>query len=226
VIHALIFDFDGLILDTELPVFRSFQEICQEHGCSLSLSTWASCIGTSQEFNFLDYLEAQLGRPVDRAAISLKRQQREMELIQLESVMPGVESYITEAKRLGLKMGLASSSARAWVTEHLARLGLGGQFDSIKCADDVRRAKPDPELYQAALTELGLQPTEAIALEDSPNGILAAKRAELFCVAVPNALTCQLPLNQADMRLDSLADLPLERLLLEVEKRRQAARPP
>lgn len=224
-IRGLIFDFDGLILDTELPVFHSLQEICQEHGCSLSLASWASYIGTSHEFNILDYLEAQLGHPVDRAAIAAKRRERELELIQLQSVMPGVEGYISEAKRLGLKLGLASSSSRAWVTEHLTRLGLEAHFGSIKCADDVSQTKPNPELYQAVLAELGLQPTEAVALEDSPNGILAAKRAGLFCVAVPNALTRQLPLNDADIRLESLADLPLERLLLELEKRRRAAQP-
>jgi HAD superfamily hydrolase (TIGR01509 family) len=163
---------------------------------------------------------------VDRAAIAARHRKRELELIGLQTTMPGVESYIADAKRLGLKLGLASSSSRQWVGEHLGRLGLEREFDSIKCAEDVRQAKPSPDLYQAVLAELGLHPTEAVALEDSPNGILAAKRAGLLCVAVPNALTRQLPLDLADMRLESLADLPLAQLLPRLEKRTQTARPP
>ncbi|MCR4404481.1 MAG: HAD-IA family hydrolase [Candidatus Acetothermia bacterium] len=221
-IRGLIFDFDGLILDTEWPTFRSLQEICQEHGCSISLSTWASYIGTSREFDLLDYLEAQLGRPLDREAIAAKHRRRELELIRLQTTLPGVESYISEAKRLGLKLGLASSSSRQWVTEHLARLGLAREFDSLKCAEDVRETKPSPDLYRAVLAELGLNPAQAVALEDSPNGILAAKRAGLLCVAVPNALTRQLSLELADLRLESLAELPLAQLLPALEKIRRA----
>jgi len=220
-IRALIFDFDGLILDTESPAFLSWQEIYQEYGCSLPLSTWATCIGTSDAvdaFETLDYLEAQLGRPVDRQAIRSKREQREMELVKREPILPGVEAYITEAKRLGLKLGLASSSSRDWVTEHLSRLSLRDCFDCIRCADDVTHTKPAPELYRAVLHALGVRAHEAIALEDSPNGILAAKRAGIFCVAVPNSLTRHLSLDQADLRLTSLADSPLEKLLSEIER--------
>jgi len=219
VIRGLIFDFDGLILDTELPIFRAWEEICLEHGCPLPLEVWASCIGTSREFDVLGYLEARLGRKVDRGALLERHRRREIELISQESLRPGVKDYLIRAERLGLKLGLASSSSREWVIGHLGRLGLGGEFDSIKCADDVDRAKPEPDLYRAVLEELGLLPGEAIALEDSPNGIFAARRAGLFCVAVPNPLTKRLSLDGADMRLESLETLPLERLLLEVERR-------
>lgn len=99
------------------------------------------------------------------------------------------------------------------MTAHLSRLELIHQFGVIKCGDDVKQTKPDPELYLATVRDLGLQPSQAIALEDSPNGVLAAKRAGLFCVAVPSPLTKDLPLDHADLRLDSLADMPLEDLL-------------
>ncbi len=223
-IRALIFDFDGLILDTELPVFRAWEEICLEHGCPLPLEVWAACIGTSREFDVLGYLEGRLGRKVERAALAARRRQRELELISQQGLLPGVRDYLAEARRLELKLGLASSSSRAWVMEHLGRLGLEGEFDSIKCAEDVGvgRAKPEPDLYRAVLAELGLLPEEALALEDSPNGILAARRAGLFCVAVPNPLTKRLPLDGADMRLDSLAEVSLEALLREVQRSRGA----
>jgi len=219
-IRALIFDFDGLILDTELPEFLSWQEIYKEYGSSLPLSVWAQCIGTSEDaFDPLDYLETQVGRPIDHEAIRSKREERESELVNLQRILPGVKEYIAEAKRLGLKVGLTSCSSRHRVIGHLTRLGLREQFDSIKCADDVREVKPDPELYHALLDGLGVRADEAIAFEDSLNGVLAAKRAGIFCVAVPNSLTRHLPLDQADLQLTSLADLPLERLLGEIQKK-------
>ena len=101
------------------------------------------------------------------------------------------------------------------------RLGLMEHFDAIKCANDVTNVKPDPELYLIALVALKVRASEAIALEDSPNGILAAKRAGLFCVAVPNPITVQLSLDHADLRLDSLAELPLEKLLVEAQRNNQ-----
>jgi HAD superfamily hydrolase (TIGR01509 family) len=217
-IRSLIFDFDGLILDTEVPDLQSWQEIYLEYGCTLPMSVWAVCIGSSDLFHPYEYLESQLGRSVDREAIRAKKRRRETKLIEAQPVLPGVKEYITDAKRLGLKLGVASSSSRSWVIGHLSRLGLLSHFDCIKCADDVERTKPDPALYISVLDELGLQADQAIALEDSPNGILAAKRAGLFCVAVPNPVTRQLSLQQADLQLTSLAELPLERLLSEIQK--------
>jgi HAD superfamily hydrolase (TIGR01509 family) len=217
-IKALIFDFDGLILDTESPEYQSWQEIYQEHGCSLSLSKWAESIGISSvdAFDPCDYLEQQLGQSVDREAIRARHHARFDELIAMQSLLPGVEDYIFEAKKLGLKLGLASSSSRAWVTRYLSRFRIHTYFDALRCADDVERAKPDPALYLAALQALGVEAHEAIALEDSPNGVLAAKRAGIFCVAVPNALTRQLSLDLADLQLASLAELPLEKLLRSI----------
>lgn len=218
-IRAIIFDFDGLILDTEVPEFQSWQEIYMAHGCTLPLAVWATCIGTTDVFDPCAYLEEQLGRAIDREAVRQQHRQRCDALIAGQSVLPGVHDYIAEATRLGLQLGVASSSSRAWVSGHLTRLQLHHYFLCITCRDDVPRAKPDPALYQAALAALGVRPEEAIALEDSPHGILAAKRAGLFCVAVPNLLTRQLVLDHADLQIASLADLPLPALLRTVPHR-------
>lgn len=212
-IRAIVFDFDGLILDTELPEFQSWQEIYQAHGCTLPLAVWATCIGTTEAFDPYAYLEEQLGRAIDREAVQLRQRQQCDALIAAQAVLPGVHDYIADARRLDLQLGVASSSSRAWVHGHLTRLELHQHFVCIACRDDVPRTKPDPALYQAALAALGVRPEEAIALEDSPNGILAAKRAGLFCVAVPNVLTRQLPLDHADLQIPSLAALPLSELL-------------
>jgi HAD superfamily hydrolase (TIGR01509 family) len=217
-IRALIFDFDGLILDTEVPEFHAWQEIYQHHGCQLPLTTWATCIGTSAEaFDPYAYLEALLGHAVERQAIEAQKRQRRDELLTLQTVLPGVQEYLVDAARLGLQLGVASSSSRSWVTGHLSRLGLLTHFASIQCADDVQATKPNPASYQAVLKSLDVPPAQALALEDSPPGILAAKRAGLWCVAVPNALTRHLPLDQADAQLSSLADMPLEQLLATMQ---------
>lgn len=217
-IRGLIFDFDGLILETEEPEYLAWSELYTEHGGALSFERWAACIGTAEAlFDPCAELEAQLGRPIDRATIRARRRARTDALIAARTVLPGVEAHIAAARRLGLGLAVASSSGHAWVDGHLERLGLVGHFAAIVCADDVPVTKPDPALYLAALERLGLAPAEAIAFEDSPNGVAAAKRAGLFCVVVPNALTRRLPLAAADLRLASLADLPLADLIAQVE---------
>jgi HAD superfamily hydrolase (TIGR01509 family) len=218
-IQALIFDFDGLILDTEVPDYQSWQEVYDGFGCSLPFADWAACIGTSSgAFDVCGYLERQLGREIDREGVRARRRLRYREMIATQAVLPGVEAYLTDAAQLGLKLGVASSSDRAWVTGHLTRLGLIERFHCIRCAEDVRCIKPDPELYRAALDALGLEPHQAIALEDSPNGVRAAKAAGLFCVAVPNALTGQLALDHADLQLVSLLELSLSDLLAKLQQ--------
>jgi HAD superfamily hydrolase (TIGR01509 family) len=206
-IQTLIFDFDGLILDTEISALQSWQEIYQEHNCPLPLEKWALRIGGAAEmFDPYEYLETQFGQPIQRDHIAERRLQRHLELIATQSALPGVEDYITTARRLGLKLGLASSSPRSWIVRHLSRLGLVTSFDYMKCGDEVTHTKPHPELYLSVLEALNTAPDQAIALEDSPNGVLAAQRAGIFCVAIPNVVTGQLPLDHADLRLSSLAD--------------------
>jgi len=216
-IRGIIFDFDGLILETEEPIYLAWQEIYQQHACHLPLDTWASIIGTSDfAFKPLDELERQYGAPIDRQALHDRQRALEAQLIQVRPPMPGVQNYLEDAQRLGLKIGLASSSDRSWVTGHLERLGFLGHFDSLKTSDDVLLTKPDPALFQAVLDDLGLSPQEAVALEDSPHGVKAARQAGIFTVAVPNIMTRDLEFDQPDMRLNSLQEISLEELLLRV----------
>ncbi|MBV9709453.1 MAG: HAD family hydrolase [Ktedonobacteraceae bacterium] len=221
---ALIFDFDGLILDTEVSELQSWREIYAEYDAALPLEQWAACIGSgSDSFDPCAYLEAQVGHPIERKDILARRRKRRLELLAAEVVLPGVEAYLRDAKRLGLKPGLASSSSRDWVYGHLSRLGIADSFDCIKCGDEVTHKKPDPELYLSVLSCLEVPAEQAVALEDSPNGVLAAQRAGIFCVAIPNPVTSQLDLAHADLRLQSLALMPLEDLIAEVEKRRNTS---
>ena len=215
----LVFDFDGLILDTEAPVYDAWQEIYVEHGLELAFEKWAECIGTADAFDPRDDLQAALGRVLDGAALEARHRVRTASLIALRPVLPGVREYLDAATGLGLTLGVASSSSRRWVEGHLTRLGLREYFQVIRCADDVPRVKPDPALYLAVLEATSVRADEALALEDSRNGVLAAKRAGLTCVAVPNPLTARLDLSDADLRLASLADLPLADLLARLARR-------
>jgi HAD superfamily hydrolase (TIGR01509 family) len=218
-IEAIILDFDGLILETEGPIYQSWQELYEAHHLHLEYEDWSDIIGAGPDvFNPFTGLEAKLGYGVDRLKEEGRRSQRELELVYKQSVLPGVVDTLNEARQLGLKIGLASSSTYDWVGGHLTRLGLLDRFDVIYTGDDVKNSKPDPEVYLAALQGLKTAPEQAIVFEDSYNGILAAQRAGIFCVAVPTDMTRQLPLELADMRINSLADQPLKELIQEVER--------
>lgn len=213
-IKALVFDFDGLILDTEGPVFQSWQELFKTYGYQLTIEDWQIVIGSAEgTASFFNNLEEKIGEPLDIEKVGPKRLAREVELIARQPLRPGVKQYIQEAVEMGLKLGVASSSSCDWVAGHLERRGLRPNFGCIMAADDVAVTKPDPSVYLSVLDCLGVSPEEAIALEDSPNGVLAAKRAGMYCVAVPNPLTSQLHIEGADLVLTSLEDLSLAQLL-------------
>jgi HAD superfamily hydrolase (TIGR01509 family) len=219
VIRALVFDFDGLILETETPSYDTWAEIYREHGHELPLDRWFDYIGREGGyFDAGDHLAALVGEGFDRDAARLRRDSRKTELIAALDVMVGVREYVADAKRLGLRLAVASSSSRNWVRGHLERLGLDAEWDAVRTRDDVARTKPAPDLYLSAVAALGVAPKEAVAFEDSANGIAAAKDAGLLCVAVPNALTAGMDLSRADLRVGSLADTPLEELLTRLTR--------
>jgi HAD superfamily hydrolase (TIGR01509 family) len=223
-ITALVFDFDGLILDTEISSYQSWQEIYQAYDRFLPMEEWAKCIGTGADaFDPHSYLETLIGKDIPRDSVEEKRLQRHLGLIAQQSALPGVEEYIAAAHARGLKIAVASSSPRSWVVLHLTRLGLLDKFDAMKFGDEVVHKKPDPELYLAALELLGAKPEQAIALEDSPNGVRAAQNAGIYCVAIPNPITAQLPLEHADLRLTSLRELSLDQLIEKVERQQQSS---
>jgi len=218
VIRALVFDFDGLILDTEEPVYRSWLEVYQAHGEELPFERWVQIVGsTTTGFHPQHHLEERLGRPLPKEVLD-RRIGRRTEMILAKAVLPGVVQHLDAARDLGLKLGVASSSTREWVAGHLARLGILDRFECVRCRDDVEHAKPEPDLYLAVLECLGVQASEAVAIEDSPNGVSAAKRAGMRCVAIPNSITARLDLTAADITLASLADVSLRELLEKFER--------
>ncbi len=219
-IKALVFDFDGLILDTESPFFRAWQEIYREVGCEIAPHEWAAWLGADADPpQPYDYLERHLGRSIDREVFHRRRMLREGELLAAQPAAAGFSHFAQAALRRGLRLAVASSSDRAWVEGHLEHLGLKDLFSCIKCAEDVKRTKPWPDLYLACMDDLRVQPAQAIAFEDSANGIRAAKAAGLFCIAVPNPVTRHLDLSLADMRIEGFDGLEVQAILAAANRR-------
>ena len=207
-LQAIVFDFDGTILETEGPDYQSWQEIFHAHGSELSLDTWIHCVGgTPADFDPFAILERQTGVALDRATTHQARRKRVLELIEQEPPMPGVEALIAAAQAAGIRLAVASSSSRDWVEGNLTRLKLRHHFQAVHTANDVERIKPDPALYRLAADSLGTQPDQTLAIEDSRTGMLAAKGAGLRCLVVPNSVTQFSDFSLADLRLGSLADL-------------------
>jgi HAD superfamily hydrolase (TIGR01509 family) len=217
-ITALIFDFDGLILDTESPELQAWQEVFAEHGHKLDLDLWADLVGRPRGyFDMYAFFNQLNGSAIDLTELRRRRRARVVELVLRQPVLAGVHDYLRGAKQLGLKVGLASSSGGDDVRGHLRRLELFDYFHSTKCYEDTVSHKPEPTPYQAVLEDLGVARSEAIAFEDSPHGVTAARAAGVFCVAVPNPITESLPLAHADHRLPSLAHESLAQLLSRAE---------
>ncbi len=226
-IDTLVFDFDGVIIDTEVPTFTAWQEVFESSGQSVDRALWSEIIGGGQKlFDTMAYLESIVGPLPDREAVRRRKNERADKMIAESPVLPGVLDHLADARRLGLRLAVASSSSRDWVEGHLAERGLLEYFAAIVTRDDVSRVKPDPALYATAVERVGSEPASAFAIEDSFNGVTSAKRAGLLCVAVPNEMTLDMDFEQADVRLGSLAEMPLEALLDRLEGLRDGPRVP
>lgn len=220
-LKALIFDFDGLILDTETPEYLIWQDIYREHGFELPHDEWGKIIGGYglSDFDAADHLSRLTQGRLDSASLRSRHQLESFSAIQREAVLPGVMDMVHAAKRHGLKLAIASSSPHSWVDAHAKRLGIFHLFNRVICADDVGagRTKPNPDLFLLALNQLQVQKNEAVVFEDSPNGVLAARRAGIFVVAVPNPVTARLRIEGANLIVKSLSDLPFSELLAQVQ---------
>lgn len=220
-LKALIFDFDGLILDTETPEYLAWQDIYREHGFELPHEEWGRIIGGYgiSTFDAADHLARLTQGRLDSASLRARHQLTSHAAIERASILPGVMDMVHAAKRRGLKLAIASSSRHEWVDGHAGRLGILHLFDKVVCADDVGvgRTKPNPDLFLLALNQLQVQKNEAVVFEDSPNGVLAARRAGIFVVTVPNPVTSQLRIEGANLIVKSLSDLSISELLATVQ---------
>ncbi|MGW4895645.1 aminotransferase class III-fold pyridoxal phosphate-dependent enzyme [Kitasatospora sp. NPDC004240] len=209
-VQAILFDFDGTLWDPESEIFRAHAEVFLDFGHELPADLWSSVVGTIG-FDLWTHLERLSGRTVDRRDVQDRVHHRQRELLGGLSSRPGVQGVLRELDSLGIPRGIVSNSTREWIGRYTRQCGIADGWSTVQCADGNRgNAKPAPDLYVAALASLGIPAGRAVAFEDSPSGVRAAKRAGIRCVAVPNSMTAALDLREADLRLESFehVDLP------------------
>jgi HAD superfamily hydrolase (TIGR01509 family) len=209
-IRALIFDFDGLIIDTETPLIDAYGDVHAAHGVPFDRAVFLKNVGHA-DYNFDPW--HGFSPHADRSALELDRRTRKDARMLLQPVLPGVLALLDAARAADLKVGVASNSEHSWVEPHLERLGLRNRFQFLACREDAPSPKPQPDLYKLVLNRFGLRGHEAIAFEDSHTGSLAAKRANLWCVAAPNPSTAHHDFAHADLKVASLADYSLAQLI-------------
>lgn len=216
-LDALLFDFDGLILDTESSEYHSVGLIFSEHGLVLDRSEWQRIIGTADHPHWSEMLEQALGRPLeDRDAVVVRHRERHRVTVAAETVRPGVADLLDAAAAEGVPAAVVSSSSASWVVDHLDRLGLRDRFAGVITRDDLdgdlTRTKPAPDLYLLAAERLAVAPDHCVVLEDSPNGVAAAVAAGMTVVAVPGPMTVGLDFAAAHHSVGSLAGVDLNTL--------------
>lgn len=213
-IKAFIFDFDGLIIDTESVVYQSWLEIYKTYNVDLPLSKWESIIGSSNNtFDPFEYLDQHTKLNINQPSLLSRFEKTLQEKTRSLPMLPGVVTYLKWAKKNNLFIGLASSSTRMWVSSHLNELGIETMFDIIRTSEDVNNVKPFPDLYLSVKKFLCLDDYEAVVFEDSRNGIIAANKAKFFTIAVPNAMTRNMDLSAANFILNTLSAVDPENLV-------------
>ncbi|MFT4639082.1 MAG: putative hydrolase of the HAD superfamily [Verrucomicrobiales bacterium] len=216
---ALIFDFDGLVVDTETPLYDSWRELYQAHDHDLTLETYVECVGsTTQRFDPLTYLQELIGpsRVLDLDALHQEHRSRVTHTLSQRDTLPGVRERIAEAQGAGIQLAIASSSPSEWIDPWLAKLGIRDHFAVVRTLDHVNEAKPSPELFLTAAEKLGVEPHQAIVFEDSFNGLQGALAAKIPCVAIPNRVTGNSDFSRATLVLQSMADHSLTEILDQV----------
>jgi HAD superfamily hydrolase (TIGR01509 family) len=213
-IRALVFDFDGLIIDTETPLIDAYGEVHAAYGVPFDRDLFVRSVGHA-DYSFDPW--HGFSPHADRAALEVERRRIKDHLLLKQPVLPGVGALLDEARARKLRVGIASNSHHAWVEPHLKRIGLHDRFEFFACREDAPSPKPEPDLYRLVLNHFGLRGHEAIAFEDSHTGSLAAKRANLWCVAVPGPSTAHHDFSHVDWRVKSLVEVKLDPLVVRFE---------
>ena len=214
VIRAVIFDMDGLIIDSEWPDYQSWQELFAAHGHELPLEEWVPYVGLwGPPLALGERLAALIGEGADVEALRARRRARCDELIR-ESMTPmaGFDLLMERLTAHDYRRGLASTSSRDWVDFIVDGLAVRSHFHAIIAGDEVAARKPAPDVYLRAAERLGVPPAACVALEDSAPGVASARAAGMACIAVPNRVTVHHDLAAADRQVAHLGEVTLELL--------------
>jgi putative hydrolase of the HAD superfamily len=221
-IQGIIFDFDGLICDTESTELHAWEKLYADYGVPFPFDEYQKTIGAvHNDETPLWLLKETVGERFILAEAREKLHEYHKKRNEIEPMRPGVLRYLEDAKKMDLRIGLASSSPLSWVGFHLDRLGIRKFFDCIRTFDDVHQTKPDPQLFLLTLECLSLTASKTIALEDSINGVLAAKSAGLITIAIPNAVTRRFTFDNADLTISSLEEMSLDDVIELIEEKRK-----
>jgi HAD superfamily hydrolase (TIGR01509 family) len=209
-IRALVFDFDGLIVDTETPLIDAYGDVYAAHGKPFDRDEFLHTVG-HVDFTFNPW--RAFGPDANEVALEAERHVHNRRRTLAQPLLPGVVALLDAARAAKLSLGIASNSSHEHVEGHLKRLGLHPHFEFFACRGDTPSPKPEPDLYKLVLNRFGLRGHEAIAFEDSRPGSLAAKRAGMHVVAVPNGSTAHHDFSHVHLKLKSLAELTFEQLV-------------
>ena len=219
-LRAVLFDFDGTLWDSETAVFGVFAELYREHGHELTLPTWSAAIGTLGGFDPYASLHELVGDGFETDDIRQRTEARIRAAVQEVPLRRGVEAILRQLDDARVPRALVSSDRSEWLVTNLERLGWPDGWAAMVCADgDAARAKPNPHLYEAAIEVLDVPASQTFAIEDSPNGIRAAKAAGVRCLCVPNEATVGLDLSEADLVVPTLEGLSVDDLWNELRRR-------
>lgn len=209
---AVLFDFDGILVDTEWAIYEAWLETFRQHGQKLPLSLYTRCIGSDFDaWSPKLHLEDLTKLNFDWLTMDEVRQLRIREALAKQGPIEGVVEVLESLVKKGLPIAVVSSSSHAWVDGWLEKLDLIKFFDAVVCKGDAPRIKPAPDLFLAGAEKLGVPPEECLVIEDSLNGLIAAKRAGMQVWVVPNRVTKGLDFSQADVVLAGFAAM-LQRL--------------
>ena len=208
---AVIFDFDGVILDSETPEFEAHRQIFASHGLDLTSEEWCTCVGLWQAINWFDVLTRRGETTHSRETFLAEKRRIAREVLRMES-LPGIRTLLDELRARGIPLAVASTSPARWVLPAADALGIRQYFHEIVTGDDVEHRKPAPDVYLLAAARLGVSPTRCIAIEDTRPGLLAAKAAGMRVIVIPHWLTKTHDLSEGDLRVDSAVELDVGRL--------------
>lgn len=206
---AVIFDFDGLLMDTETTSLQSWQFEWRQWGLELDPTTFFVNHGGDITEDRYAQLGAAVGERFDRTLSHERRVRHRDDLHESLGLTDGIRSWITQAAASGMSLAVASSSPRDWLTRHLGRAEILDQFEVLAGGDEVGRHKPAPDVYELALQRLGLPASGAIAVEDTAHGVDAAHAAGLACIAIPNPFVSPDVVSHAELVLGSAAAMSL-----------------
>ena len=206
--HALIFDFDGLILDTESAEVEIWNDFYAQVGLTFTMDAYINAIGSNSPEDFHPAILLADREGEERSFEQIRQDFRKIAYLRCEQLeaMDGVVDLIKNAKTKGYFLAVGSSASYSWVQTHLNRLGLLNAFDVIVTFDDVENAKPAPDIFLKVLEKLDVSAENALVFEDSQNGVLAAHRAGIRAIAVPNPITAIQDFSLATAVLPSLAN--------------------